>query len=157
MTIKKLAVLIGLSVLITGCASGMYPEYSSPSSQQLSAAEMGKRYLLGRGVPQDNQKAFNYFLQAANEGDAKAQNEVGFMYATGKGTEQNDELAMKYYERAANQGLASAQYSLGQMYAYGLGTVPNQTMANEWYQQSAAQGFEPAIKALKKTSRATAS
>jgi TPR repeat protein len=146
MSIKKLTLLMGLCVLLTGCSTGRDTEM--PGAAGLSDTEMGKRYLLGRSVAQNDAKAFSHFKRAADDGDPFAQNEVAYLYAAGKGTPRDDEKAFSYYQQAASKGLASAQYSLGQCYLYGIGTQPNKTLAMQWFQKSAAHGFEPAKQAL---------
>lgn len=147
MYIKRLLLLTGLCMLIASCSTGKYVGYGMQNANE-TTADKGARYLLGRGVPQSNEKAFYYFNKAANEEDPFAQNEVAYMYAAGKGTPQNYAKAFSYYQRAANHGLASAQYNLGLMYWYGLGTEPNKTLARVWFDKSAAHKFEPAKQAL---------
>jgi uncharacterized protein len=149
MSIQKLILIVGLSVLFAGCSTGGYFSDNLPLSGAGGPTKMGVRYLLGRGVVQNDAKAFYYFNKAANEGDPFAQNEVAYMYAAGKGTTRDDRKALVWYEKAANHGLSSAQYNLGLMYLHGLGTAPNKALAMHWFQQSAAHGFEPARKALK--------
>lgn len=143
---KKLILWMGLSMLLVGCSTGRSVETAMP--QNVSTSEMGMRYLLGRGVPQDDAKAFSYFNQAAKEDDAFAQNELGYLYAAGKGTSQDYAKSFANYEKAANHGLASAQYNLGLLYLNGLGTAPNKTLAMQWFSKAAAKGFEPAKQAL---------
>src|SRR3990167_3894460 len=123
MSIKRLILLMGLSVLFTGCSTGRYAGDMQGGYQGTS--NMGVRYLLGRGVPQDNEKAFYYFKQAANDGDPLAQNELAYLYAAGKGTSRDYAQALIWYQKAADHDLASAQYNLGLMYLYGLGTPSN--------------------------------
>lgn len=145
MSIKKLLFLMGFCVLLTGCATTGSSDEVRPGE---TATETGTRFLLGRGVRQDDAKAFYYFSKAASDGDPFAQNEVAYMYAAGKGTEQDYAKAIKYYQQAANHGLASAQYNLGLLYLHGLGTPPNEALAMEWFRKSASLGFEPAKLAL---------
>jgi TPR repeat protein len=150
MSIKKLILLMGLSVLFAGCStSGDYNDNTQTST--VPPTRMGMRYLLGRGVPQDDQKAFAYFSQASAQDDAFAQNELAYMYAAGKGTKQDYGRALFWYQKAADHDLASAQYSLGVLYLRGLGTSPNKEMARKWFKRSADHGFEPAVKALART------
>lgn len=149
MSIKKLIVLMGLCVLFTGCSTarlssdGMQAYHESDST-----ADVGIRYLLGRGVAQSDVKAFYYFSRAAEEGDPFAQNELAYLYAAGRGTSVDESEAFHWYQKAAKSGLASAEYNLGFMYHYGIGTLPNKALALEWYQKSAAHGFLPARTAL---------
>lgn len=144
---------MGLCVLLGACSTTRY----SPLDDRVAAkegnsnAKLGERYLLGRGVQQNNQRALHYFsLAANNDNDAFAQNELGYMYAAGKGAPRNYQLSLLYYQKAAEQGLAGAQYNLGLMYLHGLGTEPDKEMARKWIKKSAASGFEPATIALKK-------
>lgn len=153
MSMKKILFSFYLCLLLTclfsACASGTY---SRNTMYAQSSADLGVNYLLGRGVPKDDQKAFYYFQKAAKEDDAFAQNEVAFMYAAGKGTSRNNEKAFEYYKKAANHDLASAQFNLGLLYAHGLGTKVNKTLALKWFKKSAAHGFEPAQNALQEYS-----
>jgi len=142
MSIKKLTLLMGLSVFLVGCSTGYNGDYMQ--SLHETNTQKGARYLLGRGVQQDNRQAFSYFSKGAEEGDAHAQNEIAYMYAAGKGTTQDRAKALFWYKRAAEHGLPSAQCNLGLMYLHGLGTAPNRTLALKWLQKSADQGFEPA-------------
>lgn len=144
MSIKNLVLLLGLCVLFTGCSTTKYYDQHSVALSDNSAKNMGIRYLLGRGVEQNNEKAFYYFTKAANQGDALAQNELAYMYAAGKGAQRDNEKALKWYQQAAKQGLASAQYNLALMYLNGLGTSPNQALGEQWLKESASRGFEPA-------------
>jgi TPR repeat protein len=148
MSVKKIVWLAGLSVLLAGCSTNNYPTAHTPAFSDNSPRNMGVRYLLGRGVVQDDQKAFYYFNKAALQGDVLAQNEVAYLYAAGKGTPRNQALAFSWYKKAAEHGLASAQYNLGLLYLRGLGTAPNKTLAMEWFKKSAEHGFPPARTAL---------
>lgn len=152
MSIKKMLFASSsmiLCLLLTGCASGAFGQGGMYAQ---SSSDMGMNYLLGRGVPQNNAKAFAYFSKAADEDDVFAQNEVAYMYAAGKGTTRDYKKALMYYKKAADHDLASAQFNLGLLYANGLGTEANKALAREWFQKSAAHGFEPAQVALKQYS-----
>lgn len=145
---KKIALLMTLCLLLASCAS-MNDDSYNQTGPQLSSTDMGIRYLLGQGVPQNDSKAFDYFLKAADQDNSPyAQNEVAYMYAAGKGTPQNYVKAFQYYQKAANQGVASAEFNLGLLYIHGLGTAQNPTLGKQFIQQAAAKGFEPARQAL---------
>lgn len=151
MSFKKLVLLVGLSMLFVGCSTGRY-DNAAYGTKPLTKTQLGVRYLLGRGVKQNDEKAFYYFSQAADEDDAFAQNEVAYLYATGKGTPKNEVKAFEYYQKAAEHGLASAEYNLGLLYLHGIGTQQNKAQALQWIGKSAARGFEPAKIALKQNS-----
>ena len=71
-------------------------------------------------------KDFNWYLKAAEEGDAAAQNEVGDFYYNGRdGVEQSFEEAFKWWMKSAKQGFAEAQKNVGWCYFYGLGVKEN--------------------------------
>ncbi len=155
MSIQKILLLLGLSMLFTACSTGRYEGFGMQGSQLPNTSTgNGVRYLLGRGAPQNDEKAFQYFKQGAEEGDPFAQNEVAYLYAAGKGTTRDQVKAFFWYQKAADQGLASAEYNLGLMYRHGLGTAPNETLAIEWIKKAAARGFEPAKEALARATRA---
>lgn len=148
MSIKHLWLVIGLSVLLASCSTGRVcfdRPYSYPRD---TTADKGVRYLLGRGVKQNDEKAFYYFSKAAAENDPFAQNEVAYLYASGKGTQRDYKKAFQYYQKAANRGLASAQYNLALLFMHGLGTKVDKKMAAEWLSKSSANGFVPAQEAL---------
>jgi uncharacterized protein len=149
MSIKQLALLMGLSVLLAACSTGGYHHFTlKAASDENYAAKMGVRYLLGRGVKQDDGRAFFYFQEAAKSGDRYAQNELAYMYAAGKGTKRNKKKAFLWYQRAANQGLPSAEFNLGLMYLHGIGTQQNRPLAKHWIESAAHSGFEPAKQLL---------
>lgn len=143
---QQALLFLGLCVLFSGCSTSGHNDYSD---SWYKSSDEGLRYLLGRGVVQNNTRAFYYFKKAANEEDEPfAQNEVAYLYAVGKGTKQDYKKALVYYKKAAKHGLISAQYNLGLMYLYGLGTNADKKIALQWFKQSADKGFEPAKQAL---------
>jgi len=147
MSISKIITLVGLSVLLAACSTARIGTNKNFAAND-TTVDKGVRYLLGRGVPQSDAKAFYYFNRAAKEGDPFAENELAYMYAAGRGTVQDYQKALHYYRLAANHGLASAQYNLALMYLRGLGTPPDKEAAFALFGKSAASGFEPARKTL---------
>ena len=79
--------------------------------------------------------------KAAEQGNAKAQNNLGLMYAQGAGVPEDDAEAVRWYQWAAEQGNAEAQYNLGLMYKLGIGVPEDVTKAVRWYQMAAERGF----------------
>ncbi len=154
MFMKRISLLAGLCVLFVGCTTGGYKNGQEIDSSMYSyrgdtTAKQGVRYLFGRGVKQDDAKAFQYFSEAAGQGDKFAKNEVAYLYAAGKGTKQDLHAAFRWYYEAAKEGLASAQFNTGLMYLNGMGTPSNKKLAMQWVKKSAAQGFEPASRFMK--------
>jgi TPR repeat protein len=148
--LKNIIIFAICGAMLTACSTGKYTSKNpGEPAKTYTSAEMGVRYLLGRGVPQSYEQAFHYFKEAAGNDDPLAQNELAYLYAAGRGTAQSYEKALYYYRQAADHGLASAQFNLGLMYANGLGIAPNQLEAAHWIGLSASHGFEPAKQYLK--------
>ena len=82
--------------------------------------------------------------QAADQGDAEAQNNLGLRYANGKGVLKDDAEAVRWYRLAAEQGQADAQYGLGIMYATGRGVLKDSVLAHMWSNIASANGNEAA-------------
>ena len=88
----------------------------------------------------DYKKAFDLYLESADQGYAPAQFDLGYMYFNGLGVSQDKVKAVEWYTKSAAQGNASAQYNLGYIYEFGLGVSHDKVKAFEWYTKSAAQG-----------------
>jgi TPR repeat protein len=58
----------------------------------------------GRGVPQDDAQAVNWYRKAAEQGLAEAQYNLGLMYDNGRGVPQNYEKAYAWLSVAAAHG-----------------------------------------------------
>ncbi|WRK51913.1 hypothetical protein SD457_15425 [Coprobacillaceae bacterium CR2/5/TPMF4] len=64
----------------------------------------------------DHQKAFELYLQTANDDYAPGLFQVGLAYEIGRGVEENIDKAMDYYQRAAKLNHTGALYALGLIY-----------------------------------------
>ena len=89
-------------------------------------------------------EAIKWFLIAAEQGNAKAQNDLGFCYDKGEGVSQNYEEAARWYRKAAEQGQVYAQYNLALAYENGEGVSQNYEEAARWYRKAAEQGHADA-------------
>ncbi len=69
-------------------------------------------YATGTGVPQDYTIAIEWWLKAANQGDAEAQNNLGYSYANGFGVPKDTNIARQWYLKAIAQGDKTAQINL---------------------------------------------
>lgn len=108
-----------------------------PSAQ----TNLGLRYELGQGVPQDYGEAVRWYRRAAERGFARAQTNLGYMYDEGLGVQQDWTEARRWYQMAANQGDARALNNLGFMYDQGRGVPQDFAEAMRLYRLSADQGF----------------
>ena len=82
--------------------------------------------------------------EAAEQGDAEAQNKLGAMYAYGERVPEDSREAVKWFRKAAEQGFAKAQYNLGVMYSKGKGVAEDDQEAVKWYHKAAEQGYASA-------------
>ncbi|CFA02661.1 sel1 repeat protein [Neisseria meningitidis] len=95
---------------------------------------------LNQAVWADDVSDFRENLQAAEQGDADAQNNLGAMYAEGQGVRQDDTEAVRWFRQAADQGLAQAQFNLGAMYYKGHGVRQDRALAQEWLGKAGQNG-----------------
>jgi uncharacterized protein len=74
--------------------------------------ELGRAYEDGKGVPQDDERAVEWFRKSAEHGNAQAQNSLGVMYAQGRGVQRDRAEAVRWYRKAAKQGLPKRSTTL---------------------------------------------
>lgn len=101
---------------------------------------LGQDFQTGEGVKQDSDKAFSYYLKAAELGDAKAQVLVGSFYSLGVSVKENQKEAIKWFEKAAKQGDITGLCALGECYKEGKGVPQNFVEAYKWYSLTVAAG-----------------
>mmetsp|Transcript_70450 Transcript_70450/g.120948 ORF Transcript_70450/g.120948 Transcript_70450/m.120948 type:complete len:135 (+) Transcript_70450:1-405(+) len=75
----------------------------------------------GVGVEKDLEKAFKWFMLAAEAGNAMAQCHLGNMYYNGTGVAKDHVVARILYERSAKQMNVIGKFKLGKMVANGEG------------------------------------
>ncbi|HEX9022901.1 MAG TPA: tetratricopeptide repeat protein [Geobacteraceae bacterium] len=74
--------------------------------------QVGYMYDHGEGVEQDAKEAAQWYLKAAEKGNAKAQYRMGLFYATGTGVDKDVKEAAKWYKKASMQGFLPAREAL---------------------------------------------
>jgi TPR repeat protein len=84
-------------------------------------------------------------LQAAKQGNVKAQIDIADMLCCGNGVLQDPTAAVYWYQTAADQGNAYAQFKLAWIYEGGhFGKVQNKMLAADLYTKASDQGFADA-------------
>ena len=68
-------------------------------------------YERGRGVPQDDAEAAEWFRKSAIQGNRGGQYALGMMYESGRGVAENHIRAFAWYDLAAKQSLGPAARS----------------------------------------------
>ena len=101
---------------------------------------IGKMHCYGLGTQQDYEKAFEWFLKSAKEGNKFAQYSMGNLYYYGNGTDKDLSQAFQWYMKSAEQGQPYASYSIAQMYNKGEYVSKDENQAHEYYKQ-ALTGF----------------
>lgn len=84
------------------------------------------------------------FVDAARQGNVKAQFDLGVKYANGRGVSRDYREAASWYYLAAQQGYANAQNNLGLMYYRGLGVPANLIQAYKWLSLAGTAGYAAA-------------
>lgn len=104
-----------------------------------------RAYLYGKDeVKQDFTKAYQLFVEEAQNGNALAMYDLGRMYADGLGVEINHNLAQEWYSKAfvafntveSKGSKPYTQYRIGKMYAAGLGTQQDFEKAVNWFKRA---------------------
>ena len=93
-------------------------------------------------------EAASILAQAAERGDAEAQNLLGVMYLNGLGVAQEPRRAAQLFSRAAEHGLKEGRYNLCNLLYNGLGVAQDDVRAQEQLLASARAGHRPALRAL---------
>jgi hypothetical protein len=89
---------------------------------------------------QEYMESFRWYIHAANQGSAQAEQNLGFLYYNGFGVQQDYSQAALWYRKAADQGLPVGESSIGWMYQKGLGVPRNYAEALRWNRKAAEQG-----------------
>lgn len=110
----------------------------------LAQYNLGVLYRKGRGVPQDDVQARQWFAKSAAQGQAKAQFNLGTLYFNGEGVPKDYQQALRWLRLAADQGEALAQTKIAIMYDHGQGVPKNIVQAHKWYSLAATNGDKPA-------------
>ena len=89
-------------------------------------------YYTGQGVPQDFEKAAEWFRKAAGGGSPDGQYCLGKLYYYGQGVPQDFGEASKWLTEAGLAGKGGAQYLLAVLSLYGKGVPKNPVKAYFW-------------------------
>ncbi|CAG8600963.1 2888_t:CDS:1 [Ambispora gerdemannii] len=102
----------------------------------------------GIGTQIDNNKAFVYYKQAAEQGDAFSQYSTGLRYFLGYGVKTDRREAQFWYRKSAEAGYIHGQFQLGYFLTLGHDKKKNWPEANYWLNAAMAQGSTSALDIL---------
>ncbi|MBI1262482.1 MAG: hypothetical protein GC184_12255 [Rhizobiales bacterium] len=112
---------------------------------------LGNLYDSGKGVPQSDAKAHNYYLQAAKGGQPDAATRIGLIYLNGKKSidvKPDYSVAIRMFEIGALAAKADAQFYLAMMYYRGQGVAVDRTEGLRWLLLSAKKRYSPTFAEL---------
>jgi len=124
--------------------------YQTAADAGYTAAQnaLGLLFVLGRGVIQDYQHAFDLFNKAAIAGDGEAMGNLGSMYGNGYFVKKDDAKALYWYEKSIEAGNAFGLAQAGVMYFNGQGTPRDYQAAAQYFEQAADLGDGYSLKFL---------
>lgn len=102
-------------------ARKLYAKLAGIDSASRCQFVLGDMYFQGQGGEKDYDKARRLFIQAAEGGNADAQNNLGYIYTLGIGTDTDFNEAKKWLRMGAAQGHPQAMVGLGSLYRNGWG------------------------------------
>ncbi|KAG0261802.1 hypothetical protein BGZ95_004151 [Linnemannia exigua] len=106
-----------------------YYAQGTGTSKQPDKDMIGFMHQLGLRTPQDYAAARDWYLKAANQGDASGQIRIGHLFEKGLGVLQDYAAAMDWYLKATDQGYAAAQNNIGLLYRHGHSVPQNYSSA----------------------------
>eukprot|EP00743_Colponemidia_sp_Colp-15_P008622 GILK01009382.1.p1 GENE.GILK01009382.1~~GILK01009382.1.p1 ORF type:complete len:715 (+),score=107.63 GILK01009382.1:72-2216(+) len=104
-------------------------------------ADLGYMYEHGAGgLRRDYLEASHLYLNGAEQGNARAQNNLGSLFYRGLGVPLDYTQAVQWFKRSADQGNANAMNNLGICYEAGHGVLKDDDMAKQLYSDSLSRG-----------------
>mgnify|MGYP003955055289 CR=1 FL=1 len=135
---KNILYTIVLSLLLISCSDDKkviaYKETKALAEQGDAEAQhtLGRMYVNGEGVTQDDKEAVRWWRLAAEQGNANSQTSLGVSYKNGEGVTQDDKEAVRWWRLAAEQGHLIGQAALCIMYDKGEGVKQDYVIAYMW-------------------------
>ncbi|MCL1979419.1 MAG: sel1 repeat family protein [Methanomassiliicoccaceae archaeon] len=90
---------------------------------------------------EDEEKAFDYYILAAELGNPDAMFALAMMYHAGVFVKRSDKIAIELMTKASVAGSEDAQYTLGTLYEEGRGLKKKLDEALKYYTMAAANGY----------------
>lgn len=132
--------------IVAACCLGAFAQNiaqlqrSAENGDAEAMTELGICYFQGKGVKEDNDKAFMWLSKAVDAGNAKAHCWLGACYQYGYGTDKNMEKAIELYTKGADLGDSDSMNYVGICLEKGNGVLMNLERAVYWYTKAAELG-----------------
>jgi hypothetical protein len=131
----------GLGVKQDDAKALAYAQKGAARGNVQSETMVGWLLYNSKNITKDEERAFGWYLRAADHGDPWAAYDAGLMYESGYAGKAGDmSKAVDYYRRAADLGVAPAGNALGNLYASGRGVRQDFGKAFQWYRWAADKG-----------------
>jgi uncharacterized protein len=152
-----LLLILASAVFLANAAAQNEPVPSLPDLMKQAQAgdagaqaELGRAYEDGKGVPQSDELAVEWYRKSAEQGNARAENSLGGLYWGGRGVARDREEAVRWYKRAAKLGLAEGAYNVAISYYNGEGVPYDLDLAYAWMLVAQSRGDTQAQEALQR-------
>jgi hypothetical protein len=110
------------------------------AGEAAAQAQLGWLYDQGQGIRKSHQRAFYWYLKAAQGGHRVAQYNLNLCYLLGQGVQPDDKKAFYWIQRSAEAGYPDAFLALAWHYHNGCGIKTDLRKAHHWYRKSAQLG-----------------
>ena len=114
--------------------------FSESAKSEYAEAECNLGMCYELGIRIDLEKAFHWYMKAAEKGVPRALFKIADFYDSGKGVVADMGKAAYWYEKAAEKGVPIAQCRLGNLYYHGSGVPQDFKKAIFWYRKAADAG-----------------
>ena len=136
------AAVCGLLNAGDGKPRGMIKDYAEEKATAgWCAYFMGSAYAHGKGRERNLEKAFEYYLDGAKNGNKRAEEAVSTCYWNEEGVDQNYRAAAYWAARAARHGNSPSMFSMGIMRHFGFDGNTNCYEACQWFRAAAQNGY----------------
>jgi TPR repeat protein len=143
------------TLLLAALLSAVGYSFAQNTRDSVIQSEIGNYYKLalqykdGRdGIPIDFGKAYDYFLKAAQLGDAQSVYAVAYMRYKGLGCMQSYDTAAVLFAKGAAGNRDNSLYFYGLCWRNGYGVARNEDSARYYLQKSADLGYKQAMMEL---------
>lgn len=107
-------------------------------------------YQNSEGVKRNLRKAFQLYLDAADDGHTNAMYNLAIMHKDGSGVEKNMSMSIYWFKKGAFVEDVGSMYNLGMIYRYGVDDIPiDLTLARYWFVKASKLFCGPAISEIK--------
>jgi TPR repeat protein len=111
---------------------------------------IGDMYQKGGELPQNSEKAVNWYSKAAEDGGPRVQVKLAFLLLRGQSGTSNYAEVHRLCEKAADSHYPLGAYCLGQLYEQGVGVKRDLPKAAKWFTEAANAGLAAATLRLGK-------